>query len=304
MRDRIKVYFIATRPWSFIMSFISVTGGALSALIEAGVFDVPLYLLTLVGVIALHASANLFNDYFDTIRGIDSPESPTAKYRPHPILTGMMDTDALRNYALATLLLGLSIGAYLALLRGLAVLVLGALGGLLAVSYSGPGGYKYKALGELAVFLAWGPIMFLGSYLVQTGSLSLYPVVVSVPLGMYVSAVLLANNLRDVEIDSESGIVTLPIVLGRERGLKLYEALILTPYIIVVLLVLAGVIPMFTLLTLVTLPEAVRLKRAFEKEIPPAADPMTAKLLQDFGLLYIAGLLVQLVLPVKFGPIV
>lgn len=304
MKDKIKVYFIATRPWSFILTFISVTGGALSAFIETGVFDVTLYLLTLIGVIALHASANLFNDYFDTVKGIDTPESPTAKYRPHPILTGMISADTLKSYALAMLILGLSIGVYLAMLKGLIVFVLGAIGGLLSISYSGPGGYKYKALGELAVFLVWGPIIFLGSYLVQTGFLSLYPVIVSIPVGMYVSAVLLANNLRDMKIDSESGIKTLPIVLGREKGLKLYETLILAPYMIVVLLVLAGITPIYTLLTLITIPEAIRLKRAFEKDIPPVADPMTAKLLQDFGLLYITGLFIPLVLPINFKPII
>ncbi|MHB9096953.1 MAG: UbiA family prenyltransferase, partial [Syntrophales bacterium] len=89
MFDRIRQYFIATRPWSFTMSLISVSVGTLLAA-EKGPVSWAWYLLVAVGITVFHAGANVINDYFDTRYQIDQQDSPTAKYRPQPILSGML----------------------------------------------------------------------------------------------------------------------------------------------------------------------------------------------------------------------
>jgi heme O synthase-like polyprenyltransferase len=85
---RIKDYFIATRPWSFTMSLISVSVGTLLAA-EEGPILWGWYALVGIGIVCFHAAANVYNDYFDTRYQVDQPDSPTARYRPQPILTGM-----------------------------------------------------------------------------------------------------------------------------------------------------------------------------------------------------------------------
>ncbi len=82
-------WILAARPWSFTMTAISVSvGGALAALDDA--FSWPLYLLTLIGTILMHAASNLINDYDDVRHGVDDPKVPTARYRPHPLMEGRL----------------------------------------------------------------------------------------------------------------------------------------------------------------------------------------------------------------------
>jgi 1,4-dihydroxy-2-naphthoate octaprenyltransferase len=295
--SRLKMWLIATRPWSFVMTFVSITGAAAYTYTRFHVFNPLYYVAVLVGVTLLHAAANVLNDYYDTVRGVDVPGAPTTLYRPHPILTGFATPQQVRNLGLALMAGGLAIAAALALVRTLVVVLLALVGVVLLLTYSGPPGYKYRALGELGVFLSWGVFMWLGTCYVMTGVLALDPVAASVPLGMIVSAVLTANNLRDIEFDRSRGAVTLAVLLGRERGLAFYAAEILGAYVATALLILLRVLPLYSLLVLLTLPQAVGLVRRFRSSIPENADPLTAQLAQNFGVLYILGFLLQGLLP-------
>jgi 1,4-dihydroxy-2-naphthoate octaprenyltransferase len=87
-KRKIHKYVIATRPWSFAMSLISVFVGTLLAA-ETGPIHWGWFALVCVGIVCFHATANIFNDYFDTRYKVDQPDSPTARYRPQPLLTGM-----------------------------------------------------------------------------------------------------------------------------------------------------------------------------------------------------------------------
>lgn len=296
--SRAKGWFIATRPWSFTMTFVSVTGAAAYAYAVTGVFDALLYLATLVGVLLLHAAANVLNDYYDTKRGVDVPGAPTTLYRPHPIITGFATPTQVRNFGFALLAGGLSIALALTFLRAYVVLLLALVGVVLLFTYSGPPGYKYKALGELGVFLSWGVFMWVGTFYVLTGVLDVAPALLGVPVGALVAAVLTANNLRDIEFDKSRGALTLAARLGRERGLAFYTVEVLLAYAAVLVLVITGNAPLYALLTLLTLPSALKIIKEFKKKIPENADPVTAQLTQTFGLLYIAGILLGKLLPV------
>ena len=89
MLEHVKKYFIAPRPWSFTMSLISVSVGTLLAAEEGSVSWIW-FIVTAIGITLFHAAANLINDYFDTLYDIDQEDSPTAKYRPQPIISGML----------------------------------------------------------------------------------------------------------------------------------------------------------------------------------------------------------------------
>ena len=110
LKQKIKDYFIATRPWSFSMSLISVSIGTLLAA-EGGSILWGWYLLVCFGIVCFHAAANIFNDYFDTRYHVDQPDSPTARYRPQPILAGIFTPAQLLTEAIVfagiTILIGL-----------------------------------------------------------------------------------------------------------------------------------------------------------------------------------------------------
>jgi 1,4-dihydroxy-2-naphthoate octaprenyltransferase len=147
--------------------------------------------------------------------------------------------------------------------------------------------YKKRSLGELAVFLVWGPLMVGGTHFVLTGSVDYAPMLVSTPIGLLVALVLLANNLRDVEYDREVGVET--IVQSKAQGLNLYKGLLLVIYASTIALVATRLLSPLSLIALYTVREAKGIVDVFEEEVPPVADPMTAGLALHFGLLLLAG---------------
>ncbi len=172
MFNSIGKYIIATRPWSFTMSLISVSVGTLLAA-QAGPISWTWYLLTAVGITVFHAAANVINDYFDTRYQIDQQDSPTAKYRPQPILSGMLTPRQLLGEAIVLFALTFVIGMAAAVFLSWHILWIGFAGFLTSVYYTaGPVKFKYRALGELAVFVVWGPLMVEGAYAVQRQALS------------------------------------------------------------------------------------------------------------------------------------
>ncbi|ABM81164.1 1,4-dihydroxy-2-naphthoate octaprenyltransferase [Hyperthermus butylicus] len=284
--------FISTRPWSFPMTIVCVGFGIAYGFWLTGSIDVPLSLLALLGSVLLHAAANVWNDYFDYRYGIDRPGVGTTVYRPHPIFANIMVPGHVLVFGTSLGLAALGIGWALVLAGRPLALLLGLAGFILAYSYTGPPlNLKYRGLGELGVFIAWGPLMVVGGAYVASGSLSLEAAAASVPLGLLVAAVLLANNIRDVENDRESGAYTLAVRIGRRSAIKLYQSMILAPYIILVVLYTAKLVPLASLVALASLPLAVSLARLMSREVPVDADPRTAKLVVAFGVPYILGTL-------------
>ncbi len=295
----LREVFLATRPWSFPMTVVAVGFGITYGYWSVGYIDVPLSLIAIIGSILLHALVNVTNDYFDYNRGVDKPGAGTTIYRPHPIVHGILSPRATLTFGLALGSTGLALAFILALEGRILAPLLGILGFLLAYGYTGPPfNLKYRALGEATVFVAWGPLMAIGGYYVATGSTGfLEPALASIPIGALVTSVLLANNLRDIRYDNEAGIRTLAIILGKERGLKLYAALtIAIPITSIILLIGLKVVPPLSAITLISLYPLVALYREMRKEIPVDADPRTAQATLLFGILYIASILASAII--------
>lgn len=295
---RLKELFIATRPWSFTMSLISVSVGTLIAA-EDGPILWGWYLLVCIGIVFFHATANVYNDYFDTRYKVDQPDSPTALYRPQPILTGMFTSSGLLTEAIILNIVTVIIGLILSFVRSFLIFWIGLIGFFACLFYTAsPIKFKYRALGEFFVFLMWGPLMFEGAYAVQRQTLSVKAFYISIPFGILVALVLLANNIRDIEYDSRQGIKTIGILLGPKRSFLLYGALILISYLYLIIMVAFGLLSPWVLLVLFSLPKAIHLLKSFVKKVPEAADAITAQLNTFFGLLLIFGLILNQMVPV------
>ena len=221
-----KAWLIALRPWSFPASLVPMLVGAALAY-RADFWDWPLFLLTLVGGIFVHAGANLFNTYFDFQRGADS----SADADDRTLVDSLLPPRAVLLAAVLFFLATGGIGGYLASQSGWQLLALGAAGFAIGLFYTAdPLGYKYRALGDLGIFVAFGPLLVLGAYFVQTGKLDLLPLVFAIPLGLLIDAILHANNYRDAEADSRIGARTLAHLLGDRGSRYVYYALVLIPY--------------------------------------------------------------------------
>lgn len=284
-------WLLAARPWSFTMTAISVSVGAALAARD-GAFSWPFYGLTLLAAVLMHAASNLINDYDDVRSGVDDPAVPTANYRPHPLLVRRLSLTAVRNAAFGLYALAALIGIALAAVRGPAVLWLGLAGTAAGIAYTAPPfHYKYRALGEVSVFLMWGPLMVSGAYYVQRQAFSAEAFLVSLPFGLLVALVLLANNLRDVEYDRRKGIRTLPILLGARRGMRLFLALIVASYAAVAAMAVLGPLPRLSLAVLLSAPIGLRLLKRMATDMPLDADAQTARLDTVFGLLLVASMI-------------
>ncbi|MFW6006072.1 MAG: 1,4-dihydroxy-2-naphthoate octaprenyltransferase [Candidatus Bipolaricaulota bacterium] len=291
-----KALLIGSRPWSFPMTLLSVTVGSLLAA-ETGEFHPVNFSIVVVGMILFHGATNLVNDYFDYQSGVDSKDSPTAKYRRQPLVENWMEPEELLVYCSLAYLAVAVIGGYLTYISGPMIVVFGLIG--FAASYLYTGGsveYKYLGWGELSVFLVWGPLMVSGAYYVQAGEFSLKPLLVSIPLGLLVALVLLANNLRDRDYDREAGVETVATLLDKEDALILYFLLIVAVYSNLGYLVLGGILGLWGLLGFLSFPMAYGLIRTFFEAIPDDADARTARLEVAFAGLLTASLIFETVL--------
>jgi 1,4-dihydroxy-2-naphthoate octaprenyltransferase len=280
------------------MSLISVTVGTLLAA-EEGPIGWTWFAVTALGITIFHAAANVINDYYDTLYKIDQPDSPTAKYRPQPILSGMLTPRQLLWEAVILFALTFTIGLTTAFIRSYHVLWIGIIGLLTSIYYTaGPVKFKYRALGEFAVFMMWGPLMVEGAYAVQRQALSVKALYISIPFGILVALVLFANNMRDIDYDSRHNVKTLSIVLGSHKSYILFAVLIMTAYASVLGMIALGIMSLWGFLIFLSLPKALSLLKTFKEKIPDMADALTAQFDTVFGILLITAILLEsMILP-------
>lgn len=292
---QLKKYVIVTRPWSFTMSLISVSVGTLLAAENVSISWLW-FLITAVGIVLFHAAANVINDYFDTKYKIDSPDAPTAKYRPQPIISGMLTSRQVLTEAIVLFTVTAIIGFVIAYLRSWHIIWIGIVGMLTAIFYTaGPVKFKYRAFGEIAVFLMWGPLMVVGAYAVQTQALSLKPLLISIPFGMLVALVLFANNMRDIAFDARRNVKTISIIMGLEKSILIFAGLILAAYIYVFGMIVLGMMSLWGLVVFLSAPKAWSLLKTFRQKVPDMADALTAQFNTVFGILLMLALFLEMV---------
>jgi len=281
-------WFIATRPWSLVMTFVATCLAGIMAY-AYGSFDVILFILTMIGLMIAHTAANMANDWYDVKNGVDE-NAPTAQYRPHPLLFGQVDKKTYKLVVFGLYAVGLGIALYLTWLQGYMVMVFSILGVLFGVFYTAdPIKLKYHSVGEIAVFLAFGPLMVGGAFYAITGVFSWDPMLASIPIGLLVALVLLANNIRDKDFDAKVGISTIAIDEHETRGMNYYKALLALAYITTPILIYVGVFSPFVLITFLSIKEALGIVKEFSVKVPLTSDQQTAQLALHFGVLLTLG---------------
>lgn len=292
-----KTAFISTRPWSFTMTFSAVTTGSLVAAV-GGRFNPALYAITLAGMICFHAATNVLNDFFDVRHGVDREGAPTTKYRLHPAAFGQAPLSTILGLSVVFYGLTTLAGVYLSLVSNLSILLVVAAGMAGSILYTAdPVILKARALGEATVFAMWGVLIPLGSFMVQTGVFSWMPIVASVPIGIFVALVLLANNIRDIPYDGSTGSRTLAVVLGVKPSERLYALLLILAYGFVIVGILIRFLPLWSLAVFLTAPGAKGLLSMFRGAVPDTADPRTAGVALQFAVVYMASLAVSIFIP-------
>jgi 1,4-dihydroxy-2-naphthoate polyprenyltransferase len=284
------------RPFAYTASVVPVVaGGALAAVDQH--FEWLPFLGALIGGVLLHSGTNVVNEIYDVRKGIDTITSPRAS---HAIVKGRVTERGAFIVALAAFVLAVVVGVYLIALRGPAIVGLGLLGVLGGYFYTAPPfAYKYRALGVPLVFVLMGPLMVEGSYFAVTGAWSIQALVVSIPIGLLVTAILDGNEWRDIGEDTRAGIRTLSGNIGKEYAHYFYVALVLGAYMALGLAVAARLLPPATLLAILSLPFLAQVIRSAElgatgqTRAIAMIDLQTARLHMTFGALLVAGILLS-----------
>jgi 1,4-dihydroxy-2-naphthoate octaprenyltransferase len=287
-----RIWLMAARPRTLPAAVAPVLVGTALA-VEQGTFHPVSFLAALLGSVFIQVGTNLANDYSDARRGADTED----RLGPVRVTAGGLAPP--RQVLLATYItFGMAVlcGAYLIAVAGPELLLVGVASILAGVTYTGgPKPYGYEGLGEIMVFLFFGIVAVVGSYYVQIQKLPWQAFVLAVPVGLLAAAILVVNNVRDLETDRRAGKRTLAVRLGRERTRGLYTGMVGAAFVAAIVPAAVGSLTAWLALSWLAIPLAIPVIRTVrEKTDGPSLNgalAATGKLQLAFCLLFCAGIL-------------
>lgn len=291
----LKLMWQLTRPHTLTATFAPVILGTMLALND-GPINWLLFTAMLVCGLFLQIATNLFNEYYDFKRGLDTIDS--VGIGGALVRHGTKPSSVL---AFALILYGLSvlIGIYICMNSSWWLVVIGIIGMLIGYLYTGgPMPIAYTPFGELFAGLSMGIGFILIAYFIQTGDVSMTSFLVSVPLGILVGGINMSNNIRDIKEDTLGGRKTLAILLGREKAIQLLAISFIVSYAWIVGLVVFGVVSPWLLLVFISVPKPIAAIKNFKEGegIPMKqglAMKSTALTNTFFGFLLSIGLIIE-----------
>jgi 1,4-dihydroxy-2-naphthoate octaprenyltransferase len=287
---KLDAWYRAARPRTLTATYAPL-GLAAAIALDHGVFEWIPFVLALVGALLLQIGANLVNEYADFRRGADElKQAGQGMIIKNQVLT---PRDVLLG-AVVTVVAGALIGLVLLFQSGPLLLWIGIGGVLVVITYTaGPLPLAYHGLGEITVAIFMGPLMVLGAYYVMARQYDPVPVLAALPIAFMVAAILHANNIRDMDADRAVNKKTLAVRFGLRFARAEYTFLVAGTYVMLALLVIAGITPWPVLLAFVTAPEAWRLIQLVNTQTGTAllhqAQGRTAKLHGRLGLFMVVG---------------
>jgi 1,4-dihydroxy-2-naphthoate octaprenyltransferase len=247
-------WVVAARPATLPAAIAPVTVGTALAVRDAA-FRWDVLLVTLLAALAIQVGVNFANDVADAARGADT----TARIGPaRAVASGLVTPRQMWTGIAVVFAVAAACGVYLTTVAGPVVLAIGAASLLAALGYTnGPVPYGYYGLGEVFVFVFFGLVATVGTRFVYDGTVTSGAWEGGVAMGFLAAAILVANNVRDIDTDRMAGKRTLAVLLGRGRTRVLFTVLVVGAFLAVVTAVVRAAVPAVTLVTLAAVPLAV-----------------------------------------------
>ena len=295
------LFLRATRLPFLTATFVPVLLGIAVAAFVNG-FNWWVALLTLIGGACIHLGLNVANDVFDTTSGADAANVNPTQFSggSRVVHYGLLSLRTITLMSIGFYAAGIGIGLVLAATRGWDLLWLGIAGALVSVFYTAPPlRLVHRGLGEIAVFLGFGPIMALGAYFVQAQEYAWEPLLASIPVGILIALVLYVNEVPDRPADAAAGKRTLPVRFSKDAIVNGYAAAVAVAFASIVVFAVAGWIARPAIIAVAAAPLALPVYRALKEhyENPYALMPAMAKNIQlhlATGALLILGYLIAI----------
>lgn len=291
-RNRWGIWWKLLRPHTLTASFIPVAIGTVLAL-PSQHFRLDLFIIMLIASILIQVATNIFNEYYDYKRGLDHEYSigiggAIVRYgvSPRKILS-------IAQYTTATAIL---LGLYLCHESSWYLLPIGLCCAAVGYLYSGgPFPISATPFGELVSGVCMGLVIIVISFFLQTGTVTTTAIMGSISTSVLIGAILMSNNLRDLEDDKNHGRQTLAILLKRSKATYCLMGMFIFSYLWIIFLAAIEILPYWSLLTFISIPKAFQASRGFQKNSTPEslapAMVATAQTNTLFGFSLILGLL-------------
>lgn len=261
-----RVWWQLTRPHTLTASFAPVFLGTMIA-VQHTALNWPLFLAMLFASLLIQAATNMFNEYYDFARGLDTKES--IGIGGAIVRNGVSPKTVL---VLAFLLYAISglLGLYIAASTSWWLLAVGGIGMLVGYYYTGgPYPIAYTPFGELFSGLFMGFLIVIVAFYIQAETITLIAVMLAIPSTLLVAAIMMANNIRDIVGDKKSGRRTLAILAGRSAAVTIFMWFFILAYAWIVVLVILGVVTPWALLVLLSIPKPIKVIKIFKRHTEP-----------------------------------
>lgn len=283
-KHTMKEWILATRPWAYPASAMPVMVTLAYLFWRGEEMNWVNGIWALLNIVVFHASGNTWSDYFDYKHKVDDKDT----YGVKTLTEGIFEPKQIYRLALGLLTVAIVAGALLAWRTGWPLLLIG-IGGVLCALLYPP--LKFRAWGDAVIFVCYAILPTIGTAYATTGGIPPESLLVTLPSGLITVAILHANNTRDIATDHRAGIRTFAMNMGRRMSVVVYLLEVLLPYLIVPVCAAVGVLPWWSMLSVLALPMSVGNSRVALRSLKEGAkalsrlDEMTSKLQLTFNLL-------------------
>lgn len=261
-----QVWWRLLRPHTLTAAFVPVFAGTMLALIDDSV-NFLLFLAMLLASILIQSATNMFNEYYDYKRGLDNEQSVGIG---GTIVRDGVSPKTVLNLAFIFFGIAILLGIYICIQSSWWIAVIGLISMLFGYLYTGgPIPIAYTPFGELFAGLFMGTGIVAISYYIQTLTLTSHVIFISIPIAIFIGAILLANNIRDLDGDKENGRRTIAILLGRQNAIRFLASLFISAYVLTLLFIILGILPPWSLIVFWSVIKAFRVIKNFQGKTKP-----------------------------------
>ncbi|TMN21239.1 1,4-dihydroxy-2-naphthoate polyprenyltransferase [Lentibacillus cibarius] len=259
-RSGLQVWWRLLRPHTLTASIVPVFVGTMFALTEEHI-NLLLFLAMLLASILIQSATNMFNEYYDFILGLDNDKS--VGIGGTIVRDGISPRTVLR-LAITFFAIAILLGVYICMASSWWIAVIGIVCMLFGYLYTGgPYPIAYTPFGELFSGFFMGTVIIGISYYIQTSTLTSSVIWLSIPVAIFIGAIMLSNNIRDLDGDKENGRKTVAILLGRKNAIRFLAILFITAYSLTVIYMITGILPMWSILAFLSIFKAADVIRKF-----------------------------------------
>ncbi|WP_099160033.1 1,4-dihydroxy-2-naphthoate polyprenyltransferase [Virgibacillus ndiopensis] len=289
-----QIWWRLLRPHTLTASFVPVFVGTMLGYVDDS-FNIFLFLAMLLASMLIQAATNMFNEYYDYVRGLDNEESVGIG---GTIVRDGISAQTVLRLALAFFGISILLGAYICMESSWWIAVIGLVSMLFGYLYTGgPFPIAYTPFGEISAGFFMGTVIIGISYYIQTLTITSTVIWISIPVAIFIGSIMLSNNIRDLDGDKENGRKTIAILIGRKNAIRFLALLFITAYVLTVYFVISSMLPIWSLITLLSVIKAIEVINKFQGKTKPIemlpAMVATGKTNTIFGFLLGLSLLIS-----------